>query len=95
MNTEEKIEVMQAWLDGKKIQSSYCDQNWQTYESEPMWSWSETMVYRIKPAEPKKVKLLAFIDDAGCLRWIKEDRWCMAPFRRVPSEDKEVTLCTD
>lgn len=51
MNTEEKIEVMQAYLNGKKIQvKGKRDDTWEDYnhKSEPDWDWFRCD-YRIKP----------------------------------------------
>ena len=51
MTTKEKIEVMQAYLDGKKIQrKSITSQNWLDWVSneEPGWDWID-VDYRIKP----------------------------------------------
>ncbi len=48
MNTKEKIEVMQAWLDGKKIEFMHAGQRddcWRVDEADepevglPGWSW--------------------------------------------------------
>ena len=51
MTTKEKIEVMKAYEDGKKIQTrdpgSYTWVDW-TAEFEPRWNW-ENIDYRIKP----------------------------------------------
>lgn len=49
MNTEQTIEaikVMQAFVDGKEVQSMY-DGKWSTVHV-PRWSWDDTK-YRIKP----------------------------------------------
>lgn len=52
MATQEKIEVMQAYLDGKQIQLKDCDGKWVNWTDakhrEPNWNW-ETGSYRIKP----------------------------------------------
>jgi len=48
------IEVMQAYVDGKKIETkSKNDSNWYDYDAnrEPYWHWDK-IEYRIKP-EPK------------------------------------------
>lgn len=59
MTTEEKIKIMQAFVDGKQIQSKWTssdDINWRDVEidrisPEPTWFWGECD-YRVKP-EPK------------------------------------------
>lgn len=57
MNTKEKIEVMQAWEDGKTVQA-YWDKQWQDLDSkqEPIWNWGDN-IFRIKP-EPKEIWVL-------------------------------------
>lgn len=51
MNTKEKIAVMQAWLDGEKIEVASCrDGIWRELEGLPDWNWRSN-VYRIKPEE--------------------------------------------
>lgn len=91
--TKKAIEVMQAFVDGKEIEyrgNGDCD--W-TKLSIPAWDWSK-YIYRIKPAEPKKVKLLAYISNSGELRFVRSgETWPDGQgYRRVPSEDKEVEL---
>lgn len=55
MTTKEKIEVMQAYLDGKQIQFREFPLNgrekWMDLTGEPAWKWG-TYEYRIKP-EPR------------------------------------------
>lgn len=57
MNTKEKIEVMQAFLDGKKIQHRVIERQsdildpWYNSLGEPSWIWN-TYEYRIKPQDP-------------------------------------------
>lgn len=54
MSTKEKIEVMQAWLDGEPIE--FCYQTLDGYsewtalktKDEPIWSW-DAYKYRVKP----------------------------------------------
>ena len=51
MTTKEKIEVMQAFIDGKQIQQGLCyigDIEWEDVYSEPIWRW-DYYEYRIKP----------------------------------------------
>lgn len=49
MNTKEKIEIMQAFLDGEKIEV-FCNGGWvwELVMAEPNWNW-EVNYYRIKP----------------------------------------------
>lgn len=78
MTTAKKIEVMQAFLDGKKIESrkklGYSDimspyiprqmdeREWALCIAEPSWSWGHTD-YRVKK-EPKEF-LVAYREDTG------------------------------
>lgn len=48
MNTKEKIEVMQAFEDGKLIEFSNGDGDWK-HVGEPSWDWA-CFEYRIKKA---------------------------------------------
>jgi hypothetical protein len=55
ITTKEKIEVMQAFLDGKDVQRkdiqrklSLNGDGWSDFTDEPMWNWLE-FNYRIKP----------------------------------------------
>ena len=51
MTTQEKIEVMKAYLDGKNIQiRCKTDTEWENWvvRGEPKWNW-DTLDYRIKP----------------------------------------------
>lgn len=50
--TKEKIEVMQAYVDGKQIQVWLSTTGWTDIVREPCWEWSDCD-YRIKP-EPKE-----------------------------------------
>lgn len=55
MTTEEQIEIMQAYVDGKTIQtkSKHRKDGWEDFVANrnPYWTW-ETIEYRVKP-EPK------------------------------------------
>lgn len=47
MKTEDKIKVMQAYLDGKKIESrSIPNGEWSEFFLEPNWNWEE-LEYRV------------------------------------------------
>lgn len=49
MTTEEKIAVMQAYVDGKKIQAkTFGADNWMDCIVEPSWNWV-VYDYRVKP----------------------------------------------
>lgn len=52
MTTEEKMEVMKAFIEGKTIQCKRVDCNdW--YDCNPAWDWP-TFEYRVKPEAPEK-----------------------------------------
>ena len=86
-----KISVMTAFKNGERIESKRKDHVLWVEQYVPLWNWTD-VDYRIAKPEPKKVKLCAFIDDNGYLRWIREELFDFAPFTRVHSEDKEITL---
>jgi len=54
--------------------------------------WEETQEYRIKPPEPKKIKLLAYLDLNEELRFVSETCPFTNEWHRIPELDKEVTL---
>ena len=70
MDTKQKIEVLQAYLDGKPIQIGTGSQ-WVDYTegSEPLWKWS-SFNYRVKP-EP--MVLYANIYKNGVLTFNSEE----------------------
>lgn len=53
MTTEEKMEVMKDFIEGKTIQCKRVDDNDGWYDCNPVWDWNN-FKYRVKPAEPKK-----------------------------------------
>lgn len=48
MTTEEKMEVMKAYIEGKTIQCKRVDYNDDWYDCNPAWDWP-TFEYRVKP----------------------------------------------
>ena len=54
--TKEKIEVMQAFIDGKEIEFKklFTDDNYKTTANAPIWDFT-TYIYRIKQSEPEYV----------------------------------------
>lgn len=90
---ERRISVMQAYLDGKKIESSrrlYVDF---LPAENPVWNW-EFYNYRI--AEPvKKIKLEAWLDnETGSLgHYVEDCSGVEAPrFTRLPDLDIETEV---
>lgn len=81
-----QAEVMIAFAEGKTIQirrgGGWVDRH------DPVWDWV-FLEYRIKPEEPKKVKLLGYVDE------FKYARYALPEFKgpklwiRVPSLDLE------
>lgn len=68
MNTKDKIQIMQAWVDGKKIEMcNFNDRNndnkWMDC-NDPDWTWG-VVDYRIKP-EPREWRL--GFDENGAFR---------------------------
>ena len=54
METKQMIEVMQAHLDGKKIESSVIGEDeWRLLEYAPKWAW-DRCAYRIAPESEQK-----------------------------------------
>jgi|SRR6478609_1509683 len=51
MTTEQQIEVMQAYVEGKQIECCNSTNSW-TVVYPPSWNWIEWN-YRVKPEEPK------------------------------------------
>lgn len=92
---KQQAEVMIAFAEGKPIQYMIFANNgieW-TDISEPLWDWIR-FDYRIRPAEPKKVKLEAWIDPRGgmhffttCSGYIEQK--LVANWTRVRSLDLE------
>ena len=96
MNTKEKIEIMQAYLDGKTIQ--YTDksyENWEDLHNEPLWNFKECY-FRIKPKQKvkKTINYHCFESSSGNLVFIKDG--CknykiftnVKEYTRIPEFDK-------
>lgn len=91
-SVESMIEVLQAYKDGKKIEYlSTLDGTWSSCIGDPLFNFGNVK-YRIAPEPRKKVKLVAFIDSHGELRWIREELFWKVDLVRVPSEDKEILI---
>lgn len=74
MTTEEKIKVMQAFVDGKQIQCKWksCGDWHNVVVPDPTWDW-ERWDYRVKPEvdwSKIKVNTRILVSDDGVL-WIK------------------------
>lgn len=78
MTTEEKIAIMQAYVDGKQIQQvqvRWCNETIEWEDApEPSWNWDERE-YRIKP-EPKEPTYRPYKDFAEFRAdWEKHGGW--------------------
>lgn len=96
MNTKEKIEIMQAWIDGKTIQITYRGLDaWADILPEPEWDFQK-YEYRIKPKQKVKkiVKYLCFEHYEGTLCFAAENsiihtsKLKSQTFFRIPEFDK-------
>ena len=86
MGTNDMIKVMQAFIDGKKIEWSKRDMNdWKPYHTnKPLWNWHE-FEYRVKK---KKLKFHIYkdniskeyafinIDDKEAIEYIEKNAEC-------------------
>lgn len=86
-NTRPHAELIKAWADGAEIQYFH-NGDWRDAHNP---DWVPSTQYRIKPNE---IKLVAFINEQGSLRWIREELFASVncSYIRVPSEDKTVTI---
>lgn len=86
MDGAEKHYVDRLDDDGKKVwQDEKRDDAETGYARIEMLTWTPPKVRR-------EIKLLAFIDGGGALRWVREDYWNDAPYTRIPSEDKVIEV---
>lgn len=95
MNTKEKIEIMQAWLDGKDIQYMFNNDGiWCDLTTKcPKWNFIQ-IKYRIKPKQKvkKTVKYLCFEHYQGTLYFVVENSLSAArvntqAYTRIPEFD--------
>lgn len=88
-NTRPHAELIKAWADGAEIEYRCPDMECWYPAKTP--TWDPKTEYRIKPNE---IKLVAFINEQGSLRWIREELFASVncSYIRVPSEDKTVTI---
>ena len=89
MTHEEMIAVIQAHKEGKQIQYRR-GENMQWLDCTPQWDFV-LFDYRIKPAEPKKVKMFCWLH-RGALYWNEEVMKFPSDWIRIPSEDKEIEI---
>lgn len=86
MDGAEKHYVDRLDDDGARVwQDEERDDAGTGYARIEMLTWTPPKVRR-------EIKLLAFIDDGGGLRWVREDYWNDATYTRIPSEDKVIEV---
>ena len=91
--TLEAIKVMQHYADGGEVECKFLDSLYGEWfeDTTPEWHWYNVDSYRIKKPTIKKVKLEAWIDVCGELRWFSERKDSPENCHvRLPSEDKFV-----
>lgn len=92
--TPEEIKTLgHAFFDGKTLQYNKGDGSWMTWD----YPYCPNMIpgiWRIKPDEPKKVKLEAWIDEDGLLMHKANfgESSLSASWVRIPELDHEITL---
>lgn len=79
---EDIIEGVSVFPDGKVYDQLGTGMMWEDL------TW--TAPVQEQPAT-QTLKLLAFLDDQGALRWVQEGRY-ITMYRRVPSEDKVIEI---
>ena len=91
MKTEEFIEVLQAHVDGKRVEvrSIGCTE-WHPLPNGHLWN-TQVYVYRIATTQVRKIKLLGYYDGLG-LFWRKPSHPADTEWKRVPKEDKEIEV---
>ena len=89
--TKYKIAVMKAHCDGATIEHRSVLLRGEEYKisPNPSWNWAHTD-YRIKQAERKTVKLLAYYD--GVYLFWKAESEVNCGLTRVPAEDKTIEI---
>lgn len=66
--TEEMIAVMQAFVEGKKIEGSVSGKTWELTEA-PLWDW-RTVDYRVAEELPLPIERWALVSATGyTLAW--------------------------
>lgn len=83
---ESIIEVLQAYKDGQRITDEKGNEPDDVYE---LLRW---LGYKWNVVAKKKVKLVAFIDSHGELRWFLNGVLIDKEWIRAPSEDKEIEI---
>ena len=94
--TPEEIKTLgHAFFDGKTLQYRYEDGDWMDWTNSYCPGFKDGFRWRIKPDEPKKVKLLAWFEqDTGYLNLRLESFGSPkhSDCIRIPELDREITL---
>ena len=94
--TPEEIKTLgHAFFDGKVLQYSGVKDIWEDWIKPYCPGFMNGFKWRIKPDEPKKVKLLAWLEqDTGYLNFILESFGSPKHWDgiRIPELDREITL---
>ena len=95
MKKHKHAEIIKAWADGAEIEYRHGHMDgWNSLEVCP--KWFDFVEYRIKPAEPKMEKRLAWLDDCGYVRLFHENMTKQltngAVMFRLPHLDCEVEV---
>ena len=94
--TPEEIKTLgHAFFDGKTLQYRYDNRDWMDWTCAYCPGFKEGFKWRIKPDEPKKVKLEAWINENGFLMhkanfgkgYVARGSWI-----RIPELDCEIAL---
>ena len=95
MSPEEIKTLGHAFFDGKVLQFEGIRDIWQDWDNSYCPNFRDGIKWRIKPDEPKKVKLEAWINENGFLMhkasfsggYVARGSWI-----RIPEFDREITL---
>ena len=93
--TPEEIKTLgHAFFDGKTLQYNGVKDFWDDWTSSHCPSFREGFKWRIKPDEPKKVKLEAWINKNGFLMHKANfgESSVSVSWVRIPELDREITL---
>lgn len=95
MTIDEMIAVLRAYKEGKQIDVRWKDRikhtdDWDD-DRKPCWNFQD-YDYRIAPKQTKKIRLKAWLDISGELRLYIPNTIETTCWKRVPSEDKEITI---
>ena len=83
------VSVCNAQTDGWEIEIyDTFNEEWEKWVES---SWHVFMKYRGRPRQPKKVKMLCYLDHGGELRWVR-GKPARSDWIRVPEQDIEIEI---